>query len=306
MEIENDHGLSGLLADPRLRQVGSGYTFLEGPVWIREAHCLIFSDIPTSTAHRLVPDADGKATSTVYRDRTGGGNGMTRDTDGNILCCEQAARRLVRFPFDDPSRVEVIAESWDGKRLNSPNDVVVHSSGTIYFTDPTYGLGPGGEGKEQRDNGVYRVTTDGAIELMDDRFQQPNGLVFAPDEGLLYIGDSQQLVVRRFTVAADGSLSGGQISVDMRRSGHAGGPDGMTVDTDGRLWSTGPGGIWVIDPDGTRLGRIVMPEQPANITFGGDDLSTLYVTAETGLYAVRTNVRGIAPGSGAVAAGRAD
>ena len=303
MEIENDHGLSGLLAEPELRRVGSGYTFLEGPVWIHEEHCLIFSDIPTSTAHRFVPGADGAASSTIYRERTGGGNGMTRDTEGNILCCEQTARRLVRFPYDNPSRVEVIAESWNGKRLNSPNDVVVHSSGTIYFTDPTYGLGPGGEGKEQPDNGVYRVTTDGMIDLIDDRFQQPNGLVFTPDESAISIGDSQQQVVRRFAVAADGSLNGGQIFVDMRRSGHTGNPDGMTVDTDGRLWSTGPGGVWAIAPDGTQLGRMMMPEQPANITFGGDDLSTLYITAETGLYTVRTTVRGAAPGGRAVAAG---
>ena len=133
--------------------------------------------------------------------------------------------------------------------------------------------------------------------LIDERFQQPNGLVFSPDERHLYLGDSQQLVIRRFDVREDGSVTGGSIFADMRRTGHTGGPDGMTVDTDGRLWTTGPGGVWTIDPDGTVLGLIVMPEQPSNLTFGGGGFSTLFVTAETSVYQIETRVSGAVPGN---------
>ena len=296
MEIENEHGLADLLAGEALSPVSGGYTFTEGPVWVADAHCLLFSDIPTSVAHRWDPGANGGA-STVYRQHTGSGNGMTLDHVGRVICCEQNSRRVVRFPFDDPTSVEVIAAEYDGSRLNSPNDVVVDSAGRVYFTDPIYGLGPGGEGKEQPHNGVYRVDPDGAIVLIDDRFQQPNGLVFSPDERFLYIGDSQELVIRRFALQDDGSITGGTVFSDMRKSGRSGYPDGMTIDTDGRLWATGPGGIWVIDADGTILGQMPMAEQPANVTFGGEDFSVLFITAETSLYQVQTRVRGVVPAS---------
>lgn len=298
VEVENEHGVSNLLDGTPLMQVSSGYTFTEGPVWIPAHRWLIFSDIPTSTAHSWQP---GAATSVNYRERARGGNGMTLDNHGRVICCEQTGRRVVRFPVDEPTSLEVIAEHDAGSRLNSPNDVIVDSRDRIYFTDPSYGLGPGGEGKEQLHNGVYRIDLDGTIVLIDDRFQQPNGLVFSPDEQYLYIGDTLQQVIRRFDVHDDGSITGGSVFCDMRTSGHRGGPDGMTIDTDGRLWATGPGGIWVIDADGTNLGLILMPEQPSNITFGGDDFSTLFVTAETSVYQIDTRVRGAVPGSREIA-----
>jgi sugar lactone lactonase YvrE len=297
VEIENEHGLSELLDGPALVQASSGYTFTEGPVWVPDADCLIFSDIPTSVAYRWRAGALATGPAPVFRQQTGSGNGMTLDQEGRVICCEQSSRRVVRFPFDDPSAIEVIAERYGGSRLNSPNDVVVDAAGRVYFTDPIYGLGPGGEGKEQSHNGVYRIDPDGEIVLIDDRFQQPNGLVFSPDERFLYIGDSQQLVIRRFALQPDGSLTGGGIVSDMRKSSHSGGPDGMTMDTDGRLWTTGPGGIWVVDVDGTNLGQIPMTEQPSNVTFGGHDFSTLFITAETSLYRIPTRVRGAVPGS---------
>lgn len=302
VEVENEHGVSDLLDGNPLAQVASGYTFTEGPVWIPARSRLIFSDIPTSTAHSWQP---GATTSVIYREQTRGGNGMTLDNHGRVLCCEQTSRRVVRFPADDPTAVEVIAEHDAGSRLNSPNDIVVDSHDRIYFTDPSYGLGPGGEGKEQLHNGVYRIDPDGSIVLIDDRFQQPNGLVFSPDERFLYIGDTQQQVIRRFDVHGDGSITGGSVFCDMRKSGHRGGPDGMTIDTDGRLWATGPGGIWVVDAVGTTLGLILVPEQPSNITFGGDDFSTLFVTAETSIFQIGTRVRGAVPGSREVAGSEA-
>ena len=297
MEIENDRGLSDLLTGDPLVQVSGGYTFTEGPVWVAAHGWLIFSDIPTSTAHHWPPGPPSGVPAPVYRQQTGAGNGMTLDNQGRVICCEQNSRRVVRFPVDDPTAVEVIAEHYGGRRLNSPNDVIVDAHDRIYFTDPIYGLGPGGEGKEQYHNGVYRIDPDGTIVLIDERFQQPNGLVFSPDERYLYVGDSQQLVIRRFDVREDGSVTGGSIFSDMRRTGHTGGPDGMTIDTDGRLWTTGPGGIWVIDAASTVLGLIVMPEQPSNITFGGDSFSTLFITAETSVYQIETRVVGSVPGN---------
>ena len=303
MEIENEHGLSELLGGATVTQASGGYTFTEGPVWVAAAGCLVFSDIPTSIAHRWQPgDATG-GLAPVYRQPTGSGNGMVLDDRGRLICCEQGSRRVVRFPFDDPTDVEVIADRYDGSRLNSPNDVVIDAAGRIFFTDPTYGLGPGGEGKELPHNGVYRIDPDGAIDLIDDRFLQPNGLVLSPDERFLYIGDSQQMVIRRFTLLADGSLIGGAVFADMRKATRSGYPDGMTIDTDGRLWATGPGGIWVIDADGTPLGQIPMPAQPANLTFGGEDFSTLFITAETGLYQLPTRVQGAVAGNRPAAAG---
>ena len=193
--------------------------------------------------------------------------------------------------------IEVIAESVDGKRFNSPNDVVVHSSGAIYFTDPTYGLNDAGTSQELDVQGVYRLDPDGVLTLLVSDFAEPNGLAFSPDERILYIGDSAKATVRRFDVDAAGNLTGGDLFVDMRRDRRPGGPDGMKVDRDGRLWTTGKGGVWVIEPDGTWLGVLAVPEIPANIAFGGPDFSSIFLTAQTSVYRVETRVVGLAPGS---------
>ncbi len=305
MEIENDRGVSRLVDGAAPEVLSDAYTFTEGPVWLAGdggEGSLIFSDIPTSTAHRWRPGDPVDAPSPVFRTNTRNGNGMTLDLEGRILCCEQNSRQVVRFSADQPDDVEIVAAEWNGKRLNSPNDIVVHGSGRIYFTDPIYGLGPGGEGKEQPHSGVYRVDPDGSIALVDDRFHQPNGLVFSPDQRQLIISDTQQQVIRRFDVHDDGSITGGAVLVDMRKAGMPGNPDGMTIDADGRLWATGPGGIWVVDASGEVLGVLRMPHQPSNLTFGGDGLSTLFVTAEAGLYAIQTSVAGVTPGPVAVVA----
>lgn len=292
MRIDDDARLSELIASEQERVCCHGFTFTEGPVWIPGDNCLLFSDIPNNRIYRWRP---GNEAAEIYRAPSRNSNGLTLDHAGHLLACEHSGRQVTHGPYDGDETA--IATHYDGKRLNSPNDIVVHSSGTIYFTDPPYGL-KGIEGdKELRFQGVYRIDTDGTLTLLDDSFTAPNGLAFSPDESVLYIGDSIKKHIRRFDVQSDGTIAGGEIFVDMSEDERAGPPDGMKIDEDGRLWTTGAGGVWVIAPDGTVLGMMPFPENPANLTFGGEDFSTLYLTAHSSAYSVETNVRGIAPGS---------
>jgi gluconolactonase len=294
MRIEDDKGLSALLLSDVETRLCTGFTFTEGPVWIPWDDCLLFTDIPGNRIHRWRP---GRDTAEVYREPSGNANGLTLDHVGNLLACEHTGRRVARSPYT--GRDATLAGAYQGHRFNSPNDIVVHSSGAIYFTDPTYGL-PGrldDPAKELPFQGVYRVAPDGSLALLTDEFTQPNGLAFSPDESLLYIGDSQDSIVRRYRVAADGTLHDGELFVDMRGDERFGVPDGMKVDEAGRLWTTGAGGVWVVEPDGTLLGTFETAEHAANLTFGGSDFATLYLTARTSVYSVETAVRGIVPGS---------
>ena len=303
MEITNDRGLSELLASHVEERLCTGFGFTEGPIWVPADDCLLFSDIPGNRAHRWRP---GSATAEVYRDPSGHGNGMTLDAAGRLLVAEHSGRRISRGAYS--AELDTAVDAYEGKRFNSPNDLVVHSSGAVYFTDPTYGLGPArrpglaafGDPSAEKEldfQGVYRLSPDGTLQLLVDDFNQPNGLAFSPDESILYVGDSGDLVIRRFTVASNGSISGGGILVDMREDGRRGVPDGMKVDEDGRLWTTGAGGVWVVTPEGERLGVFEMEEHAANLTFGGDRYTSLFLAASTSVYRVETNVRGIAPGS---------
>jgi sugar lactone lactonase YvrE len=295
MRIENDNGLSELLASAEETKLCGGFSFTEGPIWIVADGCLLFSDIPGNRIHRWRP---GWSDAEVYRDPSGFSNGLTLDHDGSVLACEHGGRRVSRGAYGAPE--ETLVDRFEGKRFNSPNDLVVHSNGTIYFTDPTYGARETLGNVTTRDldfQGVYRVTPDGGLTLLVDDFVQPNGLAFSPDESVLYIGDSGNRTIRRFVVAGDGTLSGGELFSDMRGDERTGAPDGMKVDEDGRLWTTGAGGVSVIEPDGTVLGQFETVEHAANIAFGGPDFSTLYLTAQTSVYSVETRVRGIAAGS---------
>lgn len=306
MRIENDEGLSELLRSDEETKLCGGFVFTEGPLWVAADQCLLFSDIPGSRIHRWRP---GATEAETYRDPSAFSNGLTLDRDGNLLACEHSGRRVSRAPYSadgEEGPASDVATNHEGGRLNSPNDIVEHSSGAIYFTDPTYGLPrPGAtrvmgdaDAKAELDfQGVYRVDPDGSLQLLLKDFTQPNGLVFSPDESLLYVGDSQELVIHRFRVTADGALEDGELFVDMRDDGRPGVPDGMKVDEDGRLWTTGAGGVWVIEPDGHRLGVFECAEHAANITFGGAQFSTLFLTAQTSVYSVETAVRGIGPGS---------
>jgi gluconolactonase len=222
-------------------------------------------------------------------------NGMTYDAALNLLVCEHSTSTLVREYPD--GRRETIASHFEGRELNSPNDVCVRSDGSIYFSDPWYGRMPrvGVERPRQLGfQGVYRVSPSGVLDLVvaRDLFEQPNGLCFSPDESTLYVDDTVKALVRAFDVHPDGSLSGGRIFASGLRPDdkNKGSPDGMKCDAKGNLWMTGPGGVWVYAPNGDLLGRVVAPEQTANLAWGGPDFRTLFLTASTSLYAVATKV----------------
>ncbi len=302
MRIEDDAGISDLLVGEETRLCG-GFGFTEGPVWIATDSALVFSDIPGNRQHIWRP---GDAEAAVYREPSGWSNGLTLDSDGNLLACEHGGRRVSRAPYGSPGTESAAADSWDGKQLNSPNDIVVHSSGAILFTDPAYGIDSGrtprfgqeGQQQELDFQGVYRIDRDGSLHLVvSEGFSQPNGLAFNPDESQLYIGDSHERLIWRYEVNSDLSLGERVLFLDQTGDERRGAPDGMKVDSDGRLWTTGAGGVSAHAADGTYLGVFEMDEHAANLTFGGDDFRTLYMTAMTGLYSIETNVRGIVPGS---------
>ncbi len=273
--------------DAELERVAGGFAFTEGPVW--RGGCLLFSDIRNNRTVRWEESSEGFSVST-YRAPSGNANGLTLDGEGRLISCEHSARRVSRQ--EAGGAYVTLADSYQGKRLNSPNDVVVRSDGTIYFTDPPYGVEDLGQEPDLDFRGVYMIATDGALRLLVDDFDRPNGLAFSPDEKTLYVDDSRRRHIRAFTVNADGSLADGRLWTDMTSSDE-GSPDGMKVDTNGNVFCTGPGGVWVMNAAGRVLGRIIGDEQPANLAWGGDDLCTLYVTARTGLYRIRLHTTGI-------------
>jgi len=275
--------------DPEL--VAGGFTFLEGPVWHPEGF-LLFSDIPASRIYQYRP---GQAPA-VWREPSGKSNGLTLDPQGRLVACEHGNRRVTRTAAD--GTVAPIAESFGGGRLNRPNDVVTRSDGAVYFSDPHYGADPGApmmtaDELEQPVRGVYRVAPDGSLARVADDFDRPNGLAFSPDERTLYVDDSARRHVRAFDVLPDGSLANSRVLCDMDHP-QPGSPDGMKVAASGHLFVCGATGVWVFEPDGTHLGVIVTPERPANCAFGDADRQTLYITARTSLYRVRTKVPGAA------------
>jgi gluconolactonase len=277
---------------PMLDRVATGFAFTEGPVW--RGDDLLFSDIPNSRTVRYRPLAEGPEITT-FRHPTGNANGLTLDRQGNLIACEHSTRRVARV--DHQGRVETLADSYQGKRLNSPNDVVVRSDGSMFFTDPPYGLRNQTEGKELPFNGVYRIDPDGTLALVADDFERPNGLAFSPDETTLYVDDSARFHIRAFDVAADGSLSGGGVWAELKgKADERGVPDGMKVNAEGYVFCTGPGGVWVFGTNGRVVGRIIMPEVTANLAWGGADWRTLYLTGSTSLYRLQVSVPGIPVG----------
>jgi gluconolactonase len=279
-----------------VRQIGTGFTFTEGPLWHPHDGSLMFSDMPADVRRRWTP---GKGVDEVMRP-SNKGNGMTYDADLNLLVCEHATSSVARFRPD--GRREVLASHYQGRALNSPNDICVRSDGAIYFTDPTYGRMPhyGVERPvELGFQGVYRLAPGhkpgDEAQLVVDRylFSQPNGLCFSPCERWMWVNDTVQANIRMFDVAADGSLTNGRIFASGIRDDRLPGvPDGMKADVDGNVYVTAPGGIWVYDFHGMLLGKIVLPEMPANLHWGGPDWSTLYICAMTTVFAVETRTRG--------------
>ena len=271
-----------------LEQVATGFGFTEGPVWYGDA--LLFSDIPRNRIVRWHMRGEGPEVTT-FRSPSGNSNGLTLDRSGRLIACEHSTRRVTRTEVD--GSVSVLAERYQGRRLNSPNDVVVRSDGSVYFTDPAYGLTNLTAWKELPFNGVYRLAPDGELVLLVDDFDGPNGLAFSPDETVLYVNDSARSHIRAFDVSQEGSLSNGRVLIDMRSS-EAGVPDGMKVDQQGNIYCTGPSGFWVIAPNGKCLGRIVLPELPANFAWGDPDWRTLHITARSSVYRLRLTVPGVA------------
>lgn len=274
--------LKSLIEAGEPERLATGFQFTEGPVWMTDGY-LLFSDIPANIMYKWTPENGAE----VWREPSGNSNGLTRNSDDLLLACEHGNRRVSRTNPD--GTVETIAGAYQGNRLNSPNDLVVKSDGVIYFTDPPYGIQP--EEKEQPHNGVYRILTDGSLELMATDFERPNGLAFSPDESILYIDDSYYRHLRAFDVREDGTLENSRIICDMDHP-QPGSPDGLKVDEEGHIYVTGATGVWVFEPDGELLGVIAPPERPANCAWGDEDKKSLYLTAQTSLYRIRTTVAG--------------
>ena len=274
--------------DVQVERLGTGFQFTEGPVWNEKGGYLLFSDIPGNRIKKWTP----KEGISDFRVPSGKSNGLTLDRSGRLIACEHANRRVSRTEED--GTVVTLASHYEGRRLNSPNDVVVKSGGCVYFSDPPYGLNPIFGTLEEPElpfYGVYRLSPNGdnLSLLIDDSV--PNGLAFSPDESLLYIADTERNHIRVFDVNAQGGAENGRIFAEI--PGEPLAPDGIKVDSEGNIYSTGNGGVWVFNPEGRRLGIITVPELPANLSWGDGDWKTLYITARSSLYRVRLNIAGV-------------
>ena len=299
-------------ADAKVEKLVDSFGFLEGPVWIRKGGYLLFSDIPANVIYKFSPDDRKLSVAVPYSGFTGtdasgagmqlnngqgvvtllGSNAVTLDPQGRIVYCAHGDHQVVRLEAD--GRRTVLASQFEGKRLNSPNDLVYKSDGSLYFTDPPAGLRDGDKDpkKEVPFNGVY-LLKDGRLQLLTKDMTLPNGLAFTPDEKYLYVNDSVKKTIMRFEVQSDDTITNGQLFIDMTSDKAPGGPDGMKVDQKGNVYCTGPGGFWIMSPDGKHLGTVLTSQLPANLAFGDADGKSLYLTARTGLYRIRLKIPGI-------------
>lgn len=270
--------------DAEVELIGEGFQFTEGPYWHADGY-LVFSDIPADIVYRWSPD-EGAATE--YLDPSGRSNGITADAEGRLLLAQHDGR-VARLLED--GELDVLTDSYDGQRLNSPNDLVVVSDGSLYFTDPPYGVD---EADRELDfSGVYRLYPDGELELLTDAYDYPNGLTFSPDESTFYINDSDVTAIWAYDVDDEGALSNERLFAEPADPEAPGTTDGMNVDTDGHLYTTGPGGVWIYTPEGELVDRIDVPVPPTNLAFGGPDLSMLYITARQNVYRIPLNATGV-------------
>ncbi len=288
VSLLRDAGLSGLVASDAVEVVADGFEFTEGPLWCPDGSTL-FQDIKAERTYRVRPDGPVE----VLRERTGAANGQTFTTDRRIVFCEQNGRRVSRMALDGTG-VETIVEDWEGKRLNSPNDVISRSDGLIYFTDPPYGVAPADRALHFQ--GVFALDSLGEARLLADDFEKPNGLALAPDERTLYVCDTARDHVRAFDVEPSGVLVVGSGRVFATLDpGQPGGPDGMKVDRDGRVYVAVALGVWVFEPDGRLLGILALPKRPSNLAWSDPEGTTLFITAVDAVYRVRMRVPGVVP-----------
>jgi gluconolactonase len=278
----------------RVERLWTGARWLEGPAYFPAGRYLVFSDIPNNRMLRF--DETGNSVS-VFRQPSNNSNGNTRDHQGRLVTCEHLTRSVTRTEHD--GTITTLATHYEGKRLNSPNDVVVKSDGSIWFTDPSYGILSDYEGERadpEMDCHVYRTDPQtGCVYRVADDFVKPNGLAFSPDETLLYVADTGAshlpggpAHIRRFAVSDGGKLSGGEVFATCT----AGFFDGFRVDRDGRLWSSAADGVHCFDPDGTLIGKVHIPELVSNLCFGGPKRNRLYITANQSLYSVMVAING--------------
>jgi gluconolactonase len=302
--------------DARLESVATGFDrWTEGPVWTREGS-LLFAEIPANNIIQWIP---GKGASVFlhpsgyqglepFKGTEPGSNGMTLDADGRVTVAGHAGRTVWRMESVDPkAKITVLADSYQGKKLNSPNDLVYKSDGSLYFTDPPYGLPTQSDDDPQKElqvNGVYRIQgarqhRPGApperdkLQLIIKDLARPNGLAFSPDERFLYVAESGRRQWMRYRVQPDGSVIEGILFLDASTEPADGGPDGLRVDKKGNIYGSGPGGVWVISPEGKHIGTIKVPERVSNVAWGDKDGKTLYITASTSVYRVKLRIPGI-------------
>jgi len=305
-------------AQPTLEKVATGFTWTEGPVWVPAGY-LLFADIPSNSIRKWSPaegtsvflQPSGYKGAAPYGGPEPGSNGMTLDSHGRLTVAGHAQRDVWRLEKIDPkAQVTILADSYQGKSLNSPNDLVYKSDGSLYFTDPPYGLRTQKDddpAKQLQVNGVYRLPgataqrpaappDRGQLQLLVKDLPRPNGIAFSPDEKYLYVNNSEpKKFWMRYTVQPDGTLADPKLFFDASSDTRPGSPDGMKLDQEGNLYSAGPGGVWIFSPEGKHLGTIDMPEKVGNLAWGDADHKTLYITASSSVYRISLKVPGIYP-----------
>ncbi len=314
-EVEPDHGAGVVIrhspeldaivpGDYTIEKLDDGFEFIEGPVWVKDPGYLLFSDVRGDAIYKWAPGAKSEPFLTpVYSgppsEEPGliGPNGLTIDGKGNLVILEYGNRRIARMPLAGGDR-ETLADKFEGKRFNHPNDLVYHSSGGLYFTDPP--LGRAGEDKPPEQEldfaGVYRLDPDGELTLLTKELSSPNGIALSPDENTLYVANMRgPRGWMAWDVQPDGSIANSRVFFDTTDMEGTGVPDGMKIDSEGNLYCTGPGGVFIFTPEGKHLGTIQPDERPANVAWGEADGKTLYMTARTGLYRIRLNIQGLLP-----------